>query len=301
LVKIAVELEQAVARRTAIGAPAEATTRLLASGDGWRVADITCTSGPRDASFEELHSRAAVAIVAAGSFQYRSPSGRALMTPGSLLLGNPGQPFECSHDHGQGDRCLSFQFTADYFDRLASDAGTRGSERRFRQPRLPPLRAMSSLVAHALAALTGSSAAATSALAWEELSVQMAARALELANGTPSSADLPRGAAASVTRVIRAIERHPDTPFTLGGLAREAGWSPWHFLRTFQGVAGLTPHQYLLRTRLREAATRLELERGKIIDIALDSGFNDVSNFTRTFRAEFGSSPREYRRRAQGR
>jgi len=37
-------------------------------------------------------------------------------------------------------------------------------------------------------------------------------------------------------------------------------------------------------------------EPRKIIDVALDSGFGDVSNFNRAFRAEFGVSPRVYQR-----
>ena len=82
---------------------------------------------------------------------------------------------------------------------------------------------------------------------------------------------------------------------TLGSLAREAGLSPYHFLRTFQRLTGVTPHQYVLRARLREAAMRLAVEHARVIDIALDCGFGDVSNFNRAFRAEFGVSPRVYR------
>jgi AraC-like DNA-binding protein len=48
--------------------------------------------------------------------------------------------------------------------------------------------------------------------------------------------------------------------------------------------------------RLRRAALRLKGEPTKVLDIALDSGFSDVSNFNRAFRAEFGESPRSYRR-----
>jgi AraC-like DNA-binding protein len=50
--------------------------------------------------------------------------------------------------------------------------------------------------------------------------------------------------------------------------------------------------------RLRRAAVRIASERAKILDIALDCGFGDVSNFNRAFRAEFGVSPRIYRRSA---
>jgi AraC-like DNA-binding protein len=81
----------------------------------------------------------------------------------------------------------------------------------------------------------------------------------------------------------------------LGALAREARLSPYHFLRTFERLTGVTPHQYVLRARLREAAMRLLHERSKVLDIALDCGFGDVSNFNRAFRAEFGANPLTWR------
>jgi AraC family transcriptional regulator len=71
--------------------------------------------------------------------------------------------------------------------------------------------------------------------------------------------------------------------------------SSYHFLCIFQQLTGVTPHQYVLRARLREAAMRLTAEPAKILDIALDCGFGDVSNFNHAFRAEFGVSPRGYR------
>jgi AraC-like DNA-binding protein len=52
---------------------------------------------------------------------------------------------------------------------------------------------------------------------------------------------------------------------------------------------------------LRAAALGLVTEPGKILDVALDSGFGDVSNFNRVFRAEFGVSPRAYRQQLQNR
>jgi AraC-like DNA-binding protein len=83
---------------------------------------------------------------------------------------------------------------------------------------------------------------------------------------------------------------------SLGELAREAGLSPYHFLRTFTALIGVTPHQYVMRTRLREAASRLVANRDTVLDVALDCGFGDVANFHRAFRTEFGVSPRAYRR-----
>jgi AraC family transcriptional regulator len=292
LAKIAIELERALERRAAGGGPGYAAPRPLAQGDGWSVADVVCTSGPRDRAFEERHSRVSIAIVVAGTFQYRSTAGSELMTPGSLLLGNHGECFECGHEHGMGDRCISFGYEPQYFERLAAGVG---ADLDFRVPRLPPLRGLSSVVARACARLAG-----TPSLAWEELGVELAARALHLASGrSPNLKGAPRGAVERVTRAVRAIERHPDRGNTLADLARDAGLSPYHFLRTFQRVTGVTPHQFILRARLGAAALRLA-ESERILDIALDCGFGDLSNFNHAFRAEFGVSPRAFRSRLHG-
>jgi AraC family transcriptional regulator len=287
LAKIAVELERALAQREVSGGPGYQAPRMLARGAGWTVEDVICTSGPRDRPFEERHSRISIAIVAAGSFQYCSTFGRDLMTPGSLLLGNAGQCFECRHEHGMGDHCISFGYTPEYFEDLAAGAGLRPH---FPVLRLPPLRVLSPVVARAFRGLTGSGG-----IAWEELGVELATQALRLAGGVgPGVTEATPSAVARVTRAVRAIDQQPAAPRTLGDLARDARLSVYHFLRTFEQVTGVTPHQYILRARLREAALRLA-EPVRILDVALDCGFGDLSNFNRTFRAEFGVSPRVFR------
>ena len=195
LAKIAVELECALARRELNGGAGSPSSRVLAQGDGWTVEDVICTAGPRDRAFEETHSRISIAIVAAGSFQYRSTTGRELMTPGSLMLGNPGQCFECGHEHGRGDRCLSFGYTPEYWETLTAGAN-------FEALRLPPMRALSPLIARACAGLTKS-------ISWEELSVELAAQTLELAAGVSSNSDFNASSEARVTRVVRTIEHDP--------------------------------------------------------------------------------------------
>ena len=233
-----------------------------------------------------------IAIVAAGTFQYRSTTGRALMTPGSLLLGNAAECFECGHEHGTGDRCIAFRFTPESFEQIAADAGASSRSVDFTVPRLPPMQSVASIVAQACAALMGSLA-----VAWDEIAVRLAARVARHADGAVrTEVNARSGVLARVSDSIRAIERQPSRAFTLRQLAAEAELSPYHFLRTFERLTGVTPHQYVRRLRLREAAMRLVLEPARIIDIAYDSGFGDLSNFNRAFRAEFGVSPRAYRR-----
>lgn len=293
LAKIADELGQALARRAVNGAPGHLRARVLAEAPGWAVSDVICTSGPDDRPVEERHPHVFIAIVVAGSFQYQSAAGRVLLTPGSLMLGNANQYFECPHEYGTGDRCLSFGYAPEYFRRLAADAGAGSAMARFRMLRLPPVRTLSPLVARAFAGL-----AAGAGVAWEEFSIHVAVQTMQLVHGlSPDSCRIPPGAQARVAAAVRNIESHPDVRLTLGDLAREAGLSPYHFLRTFERGTGVTPHQYILRVRLRNAALGLVADAANVLDIAFACGFSDVSNFNRAFRAEFGVSPHVYRAR----
>jgi len=271
------------------GEAGRAASHVLARGEGWSVADVVCTSGPNDRVFEEQHTWYSIAVVLAGTFQYRSRAGDALMIPGSLMLGSPGQCFECGHEHAEGDRCVSFWYSPEYFERLAVDAGL-ARRKTFAVPRIPALRALAPLVAAAGAHVMNAAHAP-----WNEIGVELAGRALALAAGVSVRYRPLINAEARVTRIVRSLDRSPHAPFTLDQMAKAAGLSPYHFLRTFDGLTGVTPHQYVLRARLREAALRLVSHTDKIVDVALECGFGDLSNFNRSFRAEFGCSPRGYR------
>jgi AraC family transcriptional regulator len=266
--------------------------RHLASGDGWAVSDVVCTAGPQDHPFEEQHSRSSIAIVVSGTFQYRSVAGRELMTPGSLLLGNAGDCFCCGHEHGTGDRCLAVSYTPEFFERLSADAG--GGGRPFGVVRLPPIRALAPLAAKAAALLAGAGS-----VTGEELGIELAANAIQIAQrAAVARAAAKPSSLARVTWVVRMIDNDPCMPHDLRSLAKIARLSPYHFLRTFEEITGTTPHQYLLRARLRRAAIRLRTESTRVLDIGLACGFGDISNFNRSFRSEFGMSPRAYRHSA---
>ena len=281
-------LATALVRRAKTGEAGAAAGHLVAAGEGWRVVDVVCTSGPGDRPFEERHAAASISVVLAGTFAYRTAQASSLMSAGAVLLANARQTFECSHQHGAGDRCLSFQFEPEPFERLMRDAGAVGTA--FDRDRLPPLRPLAPATARAArAAATGDS--------FEEIALELAA-AVVRATGRRARDPSPSVATRNAARVARALsrlERRTVERQSLAALAHEAGLSPYHFLRTFRAVTGVTPHQWLLRARLRHAAERLTTTRAPVTEIALDVGFDDLSNFVRTFRAEFGVSPRRYR------
>ena len=245
--------------------------RLAASGDGWRVVEVVCDCGPADRPFEEVHDDFSVSAVLDGVFAYRSGLGRALMTPGSLLLGNRGGAYCCSHESCRGDRCLSFQFSADLVEETVADLG--GLRRAaFSRPRLPPVSA-SARHFHAARRLAGRG---LSALAAESLALDLLGLALSPEDG-PEVASTPRDERRIAT-VLDHMHAHHGERLGLGDLAKLVGLGRHQFLRVFRRVVGLPPHAYLLCYRLSRAAAALDAGCDKVIDVALDNGFSDLSN-----------------------
>lgn len=266
------------------------SSRLLASGSGWRVDDVICNAGPNDRPFEERHDWACVALVTRGTFRYRSAQGDALLAPGTLLLGNRQHCFECSHEHGVGDRCVSFHFAPEFLESVAATTpGVRRTD--FSIPRLPPLPALLPVIAAAEAARDGADQAE-----FEELALQLAGAVSTVLADTqvkmhaPSWRDERR-----ITAALRRIEAEVDENLSLADLARTAAMSPYHFLRTFRAVVGMTPHQFILQMRLLRVAARLARSNDSISALAYAAGFGDLSTFNRRFRQVMGSSPSAYR------
>ena len=265
------------------------SARLLASGPGWTVQDLVCKAGPGDRPFEERHEAVCIAAVTHGTFQYRTTHGSATLAPGALLLGNDGALFECGHEHGVGDHCVSFHFAPHYFEQIVASVG--GARRlRFAVPRLAPSTSLVPLIAAA-------EAAEGDALALEEVAVRLAGAVAALLAGTSGSKITPsRGDERRVSEAVRRLEAtEADEPASLAVLARGAAMSPYHFLRTFRSVVGQTPHQFVLGERLRRAAVRMRRSDDSISAIAYDAGFNDLSTFNRRFRRVMGATPSAYR------
>ncbi len=160
----------------------------------------------------------------------------------------------------------------------------------FSVPTIPPLRPLSALSADIQLAADGDDFRSA-----EELALQLAGGMLRLvadapALRAPSELDQRR-----IGRVLRHIEAHSDEPLTNADLARLASMSPYHFLRVFRILIGITPHRYLIQMRLQRAAGELRRGADPIAAIAFASGFSDLSTFNHAFHRTFGLTPSRYR------
>lgn len=102
-----------------------------------------------------------------------------------------------------------------------------------------------------------------------------------------------------IQKSIDYIEEHLRACITVDELAQIAGFSTYHYYRIFNAYVGVPVVEYIRRRRLAYAAT--ELIRGKrILDIAMDYGFDTYNGFAKAFRKTYGCSPEQYRSHVSG-
>lgn len=257
------------------------------------VVNYACTAEASARPYLEQHAHWSVSYVQSGSFSCQCRGARFELMPGAVLLGRPGDEFTCTHDHhGDGDECLAFFIEPEVADEIG---GARQQPwLSIGLPPLPELMALGELARGGARRMAGPRA--------DEVGLAFAARVVDVMVGKPR----PRAMQRPVDRrraieSARWIELHAHQDIDLQGLATQTGLSVYHYLRVFSAVLGVTPHQYLLRCRLRKAAQLLTEEDRPITEIALDVGFADLSNFVRTFRRAAGVSPRLYRQASRTR
>ena len=109
-----------------------------------------------------------------------------------------------------------------------------------------------------------------------------------------SSGDLDGLSQAQLTLVTDYIHEHLNQDLQLNDIAAIAQMSPYHFLRLFKQSVGVTPHQYILRSRINQAKYLLQHSKLSIADIAISVGFCDQSHLTRYFKRTFGVTPKQF-------
>ena len=254
------------------------------------VSDFRCSAAPGDAPFVERHRCHSISYVRKGSFGYRTRGRFFELVAGSILVGHPGSEFICSHDHVCGDECLSFFLSPELVE------ATGGRAELWQIGCVPPLPELMVLGELAQAAAEG-----RSDIGLDEIGQVLASRFAEVVSGRPQKpVSATRRDRRRAVETALWIDAHSHRQIDLEDAAGAAGISPFHFLRLFSTVLGVTPHQYLVRSRLRHAARLLADDDASITDVAYTIGFGDLSNFVRTFHRAAGVSPLRFRQASRG-
>lgn len=99
-----------------------------------------------------------------------------------------------------------------------------------------------------------------------------------------------------VQAVLRELDQHYAADFSLSALAEKYHVSPGCLSAHFRRQVGMSPMRYVTQSRLTAAKALLLKTDLSVLDISLQCGYKDVSNFVRRFRQQFQMTPLQFRR-----
>lgn len=100
-----------------------------------------------------------------------------------------------------------------------------------------------------------------------------------------------------LTRARAFIDQYSDSPLDLDQIARQAGFSRYHFLRLFRTTFNQTPHQYLVQRRIEHAKSLLAAGDLSVTEVCFVVGFQSLGSFSALFHRCAGYPPTAYRTR----
>ena len=232
----------------------------------------------------ELTRDVAVTFVENGRFALKEDKTCWRFLPGDVLVSIPGKLRHYRHfEECPDDVCLSISFTPE----TVEDAlGT------FHQPFRPPRIECGSATEFAHSSIR-SALASMDMLLIEQIAFHCLLALTADAWDRPPERHVSQAHTHRIRAAIELMSERLAERCSLTSISREVGMSPFHFARTFSGMVGLSPHQYLLRLRLHRSATMLR-QGASVTTAALASGFDNLSHFTRSFRLRFGINPSKY-------
>lgn len=261
------------------GRPFFSTSALYGGGE------VCCRGDGGSTPHLQRYENASLGVVVHGAFHYEYEGGQTLATPGTLLFGAAAEEFSFSFPKPEPVRRSVIAIHPSVIEELSADLDLPATA--FGSGVVGPLHGTLGIYG-AIRRLAASSSKDDEAL------LALGAAAFRLRSKAtlrePSQGEMKR-----VSEVAAYLNTAYAEQITLDDMAAKANLSRFHFIRVFGRVTGERPRQYLLAARLRAASDRLLQTSEPIISVALNSGFNDISNFTNTFRRTFGMSPRQWR------
>lgn len=220
-----------------------------------------------------------------GIIRFRRSGWRAV--DGSILAVPPDEAHSADPLRGHGWTYRTF-YPSTVIVSLALDESVRADQAFFGQPVVhDPALAQRLLILH------DDLLSATCGLASEE-SLLLCLRELLVRH---SMQRIPTTGSALSSRAVAVARTYLDDNYShavkLAELSLVCGISPFHLIRSFGGIVGMTPHAYLTQVRANRA--RDFLASGEpLSSTAYLCGFSDQSHLTRTFKRIFGVTPGAY-------
>lgn len=254
-----------------------------------------------------LHAAYELTLITAGQGRRFVGDSIEWFEPGDLVLLGPHLPHTWHSESGHGRRsgAIVIRFEEDF---LGSDFFGRGELTRIRGLLERSRRGLAFGGAPAAEAVAAAVVGGCDAqpfaqvVALLEMLQTLATRGRGRELSGPAYAATARAAdARRIDRVCRHVMQHLARPLRLGDVAAIAGLSPEGFSRFFRRMTGRTFVAWVHEVRIGHACRLLTTTERPVLDVALASGFENLSNFNRVFRRLRGCTPRDFRRQLAAR
>jgi AraC-like DNA-binding protein len=220
---------------------------------------------------------------------------------GRLVVSKPNIEYVIKHIDNHPDLCTSFNFTADFYERV-KDYYKAETSWFFSNPDIQSLMVASHAEIEFLHQQILSRVKNATDLETDDLTIQLVEKVMHTLGNRPAigplSESLKRHHLSTIEKARDFLFSNFDKHISLQQLADHCCVSLFHFSRIFKEVMGQSPHQYLAELRLNNAKLLLQSTRQSVTEIAFQSGFNSLEHFTTAFKVKFKSSPNDLRRGA---
>jgi AraC family transcriptional regulator len=98
-----------------------------------------------------------------------------------------------------------------------------------------------------------------------------------------------------IQKIINYIESNLDEELTLEHIAKQVGYSPFHFSRIFKAHTGEPVIAYITRLRLERSATHLGMQTCTLLEISQNAGYQTATGFLKAFKKRFRRTPTIYK------
>lgn len=268
------------------------------TSDAFAVTLWRCREPRHALSREKRQPWHVLSFVHSGSFRIRSRRGVGVVDPAAILQLRPAEDYQTSHVSCCGDFGSAIVLSPEGARSLAEAGERRGTGDPWRRQIRPSSAELLARQLDLLRRIARRSPAES--LGTEEALVALTADVLvpRAGLGQPT-------ATAAVDRIAAAqelLERRFTEPLRLAEIARAVELSPFHLCRLFRQHTGWTIHRYLTHLRITHGLYRLTREpRVRLLDLALELGFDGHSHFSSVFRRLVGRPPSQFRAAARAR
>jgi AraC-like DNA-binding protein len=241
------------------------------------------------------HECFSIGAITQGRSSYLNEKARERVEAGTLVLMNPGDVHACNPLEGQSWSYRMFYVDVPWLTELQQQAGFSRNQ---------PLRAFSLILSRDPLLYQGLNRL-------YELLDDARAETLdkhcalleffgELQRRLDPAPDRPRADNPRIRLAAEFIRAHCTEALKLEDICAAAGLSPSYLTRSFRRRYGMTPHAYLINSRIQYAQARLR-RGGEIAEVALAAGFADQAHLQRTFKQLLAATPGQYRRQGHSR